>query len=205
MGQCQLELRQAGKAYPRTCPTCGLSGACVKGLNAGVPDRNPMTPAQPALDAMMEGVWAVCAIAEKGNQIGYRMVQANARTKEEAVGAGLARFQKEYPGHSFSSVEAMPIAMPSALAAEVRAQRETIAGLEARVEALTGALKKHRRLLMPLAMELAQAEVAGQSLGPETVLFSFMGSGASDQVTLEMFLDAEDASRATLSGDTPNG
>jgi hypothetical protein len=73
------------------------------------------------------------------------------------------------------------------------------------VEALTGALKKHRRLLMPLAMELAQAEVAGQSLGPETVLFSFMGSGASDQVTLEMFLDAEEASRATLSGDTPNG
>lgn len=59
MGQCQLELRQAGKAYPRTCPTCGLSGACVKGLSAGVPDRNPQGAAMTdlgAAKALMDGV-----------------------------------------------------------------------------------------------------------------------------------------------------
>lgn len=31
---CRNELFKAGKAAPRTCPTCGLSRACAKGLNA---------------------------------------------------------------------------------------------------------------------------------------------------------------------------
>ena len=42
MSRCQLELKAAGAAYPRTCPTCGLSGACVKGLSHGQPKRPPM-------------------------------------------------------------------------------------------------------------------------------------------------------------------
>lgn len=29
---CQIEMMNAGMAYPRTCPTCGLFGKCAKGL-----------------------------------------------------------------------------------------------------------------------------------------------------------------------------
>lgn len=28
---CRFELEFQGKAYPRSCPTCGLAGSCVKG------------------------------------------------------------------------------------------------------------------------------------------------------------------------------
>lgn len=45
---CQIELMKSKKPYPRTCPTCGLSGACVKGLEL-VPNRNPAT--EPVFDA----------------------------------------------------------------------------------------------------------------------------------------------------------
>ena len=53
MSRCQLELKAAGAAYPRTCPTCGLSGACVKGLSHGQPKR-PQMPA----DMTREGLAA---------------------------------------------------------------------------------------------------------------------------------------------------
>lgn len=33
MSICQIEYRDAGLSYPRTCPTCKLSGKCVKGLD----------------------------------------------------------------------------------------------------------------------------------------------------------------------------
>jgi len=33
MSVCQIEERDAGRGYPRTCPTCGLSGVCFKGLD----------------------------------------------------------------------------------------------------------------------------------------------------------------------------
>ena len=39
MTKCQIEEKNAGRAYPRTCPTCGLSGACAKGLDRGEPTR----------------------------------------------------------------------------------------------------------------------------------------------------------------------
>ena len=35
MAECQLELKAAGKPYPRTCGECGL-GKCKKGLTIGV-------------------------------------------------------------------------------------------------------------------------------------------------------------------------
>ena len=44
MNACQLELKAAGKAYPRTCPSCGRSGACVKGLSHGTPVRENDAP-----------------------------------------------------------------------------------------------------------------------------------------------------------------
>ena len=33
MSVCQIEERDAGRPYPRTCPTCGLGKSCAKGLN----------------------------------------------------------------------------------------------------------------------------------------------------------------------------
>lgn len=30
---CRIEEREAGRSYPRTCPTCGLSKTCAKGLD----------------------------------------------------------------------------------------------------------------------------------------------------------------------------
>lgn len=33
MSVCQIEERDAGRAYPRTCPTCGLGKSCAKGLD----------------------------------------------------------------------------------------------------------------------------------------------------------------------------
>jgi hypothetical protein len=85
------------------------------------------------------------------------------------------------------------------LVAEVLRLTEANAALAEELARMRAAVGKLRRVLMPVAMELHQAQLAGQELQPDTVLFSFMGSGASDQVTLEMFLEAEEASRAALS------
>lgn len=42
-GECQIELRKAGKAYPRTCAICGLFGKCAKGLDASAAPESPET------------------------------------------------------------------------------------------------------------------------------------------------------------------
>jgi hypothetical protein len=83
-----------------------------------------MTPAQPALDAMMEGVTR------------YFLSDPY----------DAATMQPELP--PFSLGEWVAATDYNALAAEVRAQRETIAGLTARVEALTVALDNIRELNM---------------------------------------------------------
>lgn len=33
MSVCRIKEREAGRSYPRTCPTCKLSGACEKRLD----------------------------------------------------------------------------------------------------------------------------------------------------------------------------
>jgi hypothetical protein len=80
-----------------------------------------VTPAQTALDAIMEGVTAA---VER-----------------------LANTPMQMSVVEWQAVSSQLLA-PLALAAEVRAQRETIAGLTARVEALTGALDNIRELNM---------------------------------------------------------
>lgn len=39
MSECKVELMLAGKAYPRTCPTCGIFSTCAKGLK--LPTEDP--------------------------------------------------------------------------------------------------------------------------------------------------------------------
>lgn len=74
----------------------------------------------------------------------------------------------------------------------------------ARIEALEAAVEKLLRCLMPVTMGLAQAECVDEPLADGSVVLSFMGSGASDQVTAGEVRAAIDAARAAL-GEQGNG
>ena len=65
-------------------------------------------------------------------------------------------------------------------------------------EAMREALAGSHRLFLPIFMHLAEADLAGEPIKDEAVLFSFMGSGASDHVTVGEFRKALDAARAAL-------
>jgi hypothetical protein len=93
-----------------------------------------MTPAQPALDAMMEGVTVQFRQAPRPHRSGEAVL--------DVVYADPGTHGFYYRDRKPDSVAAfVRMDHVAALAAEVRAQRETIAGLTARVEALTGALE----------------------------------------------------------------
>jgi hypothetical protein len=93
-----------------------------------------MTPAQPALDAMMEGVTAQFRQAPRPHRSGEVVL--------DVVFADPGTHGFYYRDRKPDSVAAfVRMDHVAALAAEVRAQRETIAGLEARVEALRSVLK----------------------------------------------------------------
>ena len=66
-------------------------------------------------------------------------------------------------------------------------------------EAMRKALAGSHRLFLPIFMRLAEAELVGEPVKDETVLFSFMGSGASDHVTVGDFRKAHEAARSALS------
>jgi hypothetical protein len=96
-----------------------------------------MTPAQPALDAMMEGVTAL----QKAVRDGWE--HAGTLPAKSAVKVRPEDWHRiRYCADDLAAArELVP-----ALAAEARAQRETIAGLTARVEKLTEALTLIERL-----------------------------------------------------------
>jgi len=85
------------------------------------------------------------------------------------------------------------------LADAIRTLREQLAAAR---EGLGGLL----RLFLPIDMQTAQAEMAEHPVDPNAVLFSFMGSGASDHVTVGEYLAATDSAR-TLAAlkETDNG
>jgi hypothetical protein len=128
-----------------------------------------MTPAQPALDAMMEGD----DLAERAT--------------------GRAAFLRDRG-------EVKTPDLLAALAAEVRAQRETIAGLEARVEALTA--RDERAVLAMRRMQAAMMRQHLTSHDYETL----RGTSQAIAVGLREFLDAHAPREIALaiSGDTPN-
>lgn len=55
------------------------------------------------------------------------------------------------------------------------------------VDELKATVSKFRRLLNPVFMELAYNSMAGNEIGDDTVLFSFMGGGGSDCTTVGHF------------------
>jgi hypothetical protein len=120
-----------------------------------------MTPAQPALDAMMEGVTALLENVTPGpwsyrpreyDDWGVvRAPEANGRHPMICQARNPERLDDEVLSeHRISGIDpwgpnarfiAAARELVPALVAEVRAQGETIAGLEKRVEALTGLLR----------------------------------------------------------------
>jgi hypothetical protein len=135
---------------------------------------HPMTPAQPALDAMMEAA----------DHLAHTHEQAEARDPIKG------RAKRHRAIHTTLR----------ALAAEVRAQRETIAGLEARVEALTA--RDERAVL---AMQRMQAAMMRQHLTSHDYE-TLRGTSQAIAVGLREFLDAHAPREIALaiSGDAPN-
>ena len=62
------------------------------------------------------------------------------------------------------------------------------------VEGLGGLL----RLFLPIDMQIAQAEMVEQPVDQNAVLFCFMGSGASDYVTVGEYLAATASARTLI-------
>lgn len=63
--------------------------------------------------------------------------------------------------------------------------------LSERLSDLATALDAYRRALLPVVMTLAEREMVDDPVPSDAVLFSFMGSGASDHVTVGEFQKAE--------------
>lgn len=82
------------------------------------------------------------------------------------------------------------------------ASPSTILSLIDRVERLEEALKLVHRLFLPIHMQLAEAELCDEFVSDGTVLFSFMGSGASDHVTVGDYRKAIESVRSALTPDT---
>jgi hypothetical protein len=64
---------------------------------------------------------------------------------------------------------------------------------------LREALEKMSRCLLPVTMGLAEAELIGEPPADDAVVLSFMGSGASDRVTVKDINDAFASAREALS------
>jgi hypothetical protein len=86
-----------------------------------------------------------------------------------------------------------------------RERASEIATLNTRIESMAGdiarlreALDKMGRCLLPVHMGLMQAVCVGDPLPDQAVVLSFMGSGASDQVTAGEVREALDAAHAAL-------
>lgn len=79
-----------------------------------------------------------------------------------------------------------------------RFEHATTEALRAEIEALREALSGLARLLLPIEMQLAQAKAADEAIADDAVLFSFVGCGASDHVTVGEYRAAISNARNAL-------
>lgn len=70
--------------------------------------------------------------------------------------------------------------------------------LRAEIARKDEALRAYGRLLLPVAMTIAERDMCDTPLADEATLFSFMGSGASDSTTVGDFRKAEELARSAL-------
>lgn len=66
------------------------------------------------------------------------------------------------------------------------------------VNDLAEALMAYRRLLLPIDMTLAERDMTDEPLDDGAILFSFMGSGASDHVTIGEYRAVRERAAAAL-------
>lgn len=69
---------------------------------------------------------------------------------------------------------------------------------EARIAELEDVVKAYQRVLFPITMTLAERECVDDPANDSDILFSFMGSGASDRVTVGEFRAADTRARTAL-------
>lgn len=70
---------------------------------------------------------------------------------------------------------------------------------QATINELVEAMHGLRRIMLPMHMTMAEAECVDEPIPDDAVFLSFMGSGASDQVTAGEFRRANDAAGNALS------
>lgn len=115
-----------------TCST-GFRGRTLAGVQREVQRQHDAAilsalEPQPATASARAGaeamrLFSVAAIARSafsgGERVGYRMMLANARSKEEAIGVALRVFEERHPQTSFSDADALEVTGQSLPAAEV--------------------------------------------------------------------------------------
>jgi hypothetical protein len=89
MSECQLELKDAGKPYPRTCGLCGL-GKCQKGLTVGVKAEGAEPPAagQEGVQSPMGWFYRVDVMRSDGNPSVYRCMLGSSWDRMEIYDIG---------------------------------------------------------------------------------------------------------------------
>lgn len=87
--ECQLELKAAGKAYPRTCGLCGL-GKCQKGLEIGVKVAETMANGAEGVQSPMGWFYRVDGVkfGVPGNPTVYRCKLGSAWERMEIYDIG---------------------------------------------------------------------------------------------------------------------
>jgi len=74
---CQIEELEAGRGYPRTCPTCLLTGVCAKRLDrkALMADRDTLTARVAELEAALQRIAALAMITDLLDDIEIHMAE----------------------------------------------------------------------------------------------------------------------------------
>jgi uncharacterized small protein (DUF1192 family) len=80
MAICQIEEREAGRSYPRTCPTCGINGPCAKEL-----DRKSLMATVAAQRAEIERLRAELASGSFYQEKDIDAMQARADAAEAEI------------------------------------------------------------------------------------------------------------------------
>lgn len=100
-----------------------------------------------------------------------------------------------YPSAAVERLKAMPSQMPLPEAYDLDeliawAEAAQPAASEARVKEALDAAKGLAQVLLPIHMQLCEAEMLGEPVPDAATLFSFMGSGASDHSTVGEYRSA---------------
>ena len=89
----------------------------------------------------------------------------------------------DYAEITFGSSQTQAMSMEPETLLAINDVFAAVPDLRAHIEAQDATIARLRRCLLPVQMLMAQAECVDEPLSDSAVVLSFMGSGASDQVT----------------------